>query len=313
MVTRKIFGAGLALLALAVAGCGGNHGSLPNVPTNSQLTFTATGTYNGTSSQLNAGNATTTEVGGNTVVRVATGGRVLEATIPTTTIHAGDTFTIGGEGGAGATYTETRDRATTYSWIANSGTLTFSTTTDGATVATVEIDGMTFVADATIEGNPATGGFTMRGFLGGVPIDISGGIGGSVEMIFSNTTGTQVDGSAMTTGTVTYTASEGLGYTLVATGGTATSTRVFTFYTPPLTSVGVEYDLMGHGSNNGYVTYAQSDGGAEWIATGGKMKILERSLTTMTVQLIGATFAPANAGTNGTFTVNGTVSRTASE
>jgi len=311
---RKLALALGVLSAIVATGCGGNTGGLPIVPTETKLTVTGNATFNGNKAVLNAGNATTAEVAGTTVITTTSGTRTLTVTVPNTMIHAGDTFAIGGEGGASATYTETKARdVAVYAWVANSGTLTFTTASDGAIVATVDIDGMTFVVDGTIEGNPATGSFTLTGFVGGVPVHVSGGTGGTVEMIFSAATGGVVNSTAMTTGTVTYTASDALGNTLVATAGTGVSTRKFTFYAAPFTAVGTDFDLTGHGSNFGYCTYNQGGGDLEWIATGGKMKIVEKSVTTMTVQLTNATFVAGNAGTAGTFTVNGTVSRTAGE
>jgi len=309
MLHKKIVLALALLSAVISAGCAGTHGGLPTGET-TQLTFSGEAAYNGSTLKLNAGNATTVEMGGVTIVTSTSVNRSLKIIVPTTTVMAGDTFTLGA-GGASAVYTETKDRDTVvYSWVANSGTLTFTTDADGAIVATVDIDGAHFVVDGTVEGNPATGSFTLTGFVGGVPIDVHGGTGGTTELIFSSVSGASIVSTAITDGTVTYTASATLGNTLVATEGTGASTRKFTFYSGPATPVGTDFDLTGFGNNNGYCTYEQGDGSLKWVATGGKMKILERSSTTMTVQLTNATFVSGGAGTSGTFTVNGVVSRT---
>jgi hypothetical protein len=292
---------------LGLAGCGG--GGAGSDAITSRLNVIAGANFNGSTSSLETGNASTVVQNGHTIATVSSGGRTLRLDIPVAEIHAGDTFDVGADGTT-AVYTEVRSRdSQTYTWIGSSGRITINATTDGVH-ADIDVTGVNFVADVQIEANPAQGSFTLAGNVNGIPISGGGGIGGQASLTFSNPQGTNADLSSFSVATIAYAQVQGNG-TLAATTGTGESRRVLNVVLTQNAEVGDVVDLSDALNGKAQVTFGQgtTQNPRLWTAHAGTVKIVGRTATTAKVQFTNVVFNSTSGEATGSFTLNGILAR----
>lgn len=309
MLQKRVSWMLAALTAMALAGCGGHSSSTPINTSPSQVTVTPTGGFNGDSSTMHGGTATTTTVGGNTVATITDGGRTLTITMPETAISSGDAFHIG-NAGAAMTYTESASGGgTAATWTGLSGRVSVNPASAGH--ASVTLDSIHFAADSTVSGNPAAGTFTLNGTVAGLPVTAGAGPGGASNVGFSGASGTNADTSAFTSPTIAFNDVSGTG-TLTATTGAGASQRTLRILVTPSFVAGDNIDLTGSGNTSSVVTLTQGTGAAAkiWYATGGNIRVDARTSNRIKIHLTDAVFTnptPATNDATGTFVVNGTI------
>lgn len=302
----------LSLLTLLVLiGCGGSGTGGPGLPPTSELTLSGSGTYNGSGAPVE-GYPGTQIADGHTVVTLGDSLRTLRLDLPTPSLTDGQTFVIGGEGGATARLTETRDRdPVSLTWVGTDGSVTVRVDPNGQ-VATVQLHSATFEGDATIEGNLADGSFTLQGNLLGVEFSGGGNVGGDADLAFSQVTNVNASTTSLNAGLVVYVHVEEYALLTVSTGSTSNG-RILSVNLRPTAKAGDEITLNGALNSKASVTFAAGNGNPAkvWLAKSGTLRILERSASSARVELINAAFSnpspqTGNAAT-GTFTLGGTI------
>ncbi|AIE85283.1 hypothetical protein OP10G_1915 [Fimbriimonas ginsengisoli Gsoil 348] len=296
------------VLALVAAGCGGAGGAASAVT--SRLNITPAAGYNGTTAPLETGNAATVSQNGHTIATVSSGGRTLVVNMVATEIHAGDTFDIGADGTT-AVYTEVKSRDDqTFTWVGTGGRVTIDAVT-GATQATIDVSGVNFQADGTIDVNPALGSFTLNGHVNGIPISGGGGIGGQATLSFSSPTNTNADLSPFDGAVIAYAEVQSNG-TLAATVGTGDNLRVLSVILSQNAAAG---DVVNVGDPlNGKIAVTFSQGASAqakvWVGSSGAVKVVSRTATTAKVQFTNVKFvAPDQGSATGSFVLNGSLAR----
>lgn len=303
--------AGGLLLASLLTGCGGGSGTGTTPPPESLLSLTGSGDFNGSTSPIRGGTTTTVAADGHTVITLANGTRTVRADLPTASVSDGQTFSIGGEGGAAVTLKEVQDRDATLTWVGTSGSITVHIDPQDQT-ATIELHSATFQGDATIEGNLADGSFTLVGNVLGVEFSGGGNVGGISDLVFSQVNNVNASVSSLNAGTVLYAHVENYGV-LTVTSGSSSTTRILSVNLRPTAIAGDTITLSGAPNGKASITFAAGNGNPAkiWLAKSGTLKIIARSTTTAKVELIDAKFVnPApqtgNAAT-GSFVLNGTI------
>lgn len=303
----------LGLLAAAfLAGCGGSSGGTPIVPAGSLLEVTENEGYNGSTAPIEGGSTTTTQADGHTFVTYSKGVRTVNADLPTASISDGQSFPIGGEGGAVVTVTEVQNRdSVALTWVGTSGSVTVHIDPTDQT-ATIELHSATFQGDATIEGNLADGSFTLVGNVLGVEFSGGGNVGGVSDLVFSQVSNLNASIASLNAGLVVYAHVENYGVLTVSTG-TASNGRILSVNLRPTAVAGDQITLNGALNSKASITFAAGNGNPAkvWLAKSGTLKILARSASTAKVELVNAAFSnpspqTGNAAT-GTFTLNGTL------
>ena len=285
----------LPLALLIVAGCGGSGGSSSGSQKDkTSLSLSASADYNGFSTPVTDSTPEATDADGKTVVKLEAGGRTVAITMPSTL--AAGSFDLATAGGATATYTEVA-RAGGGTWKTVAGTVTVTVT--GTNKWNMSLVNARFTTDATIEGNTATGEFTMTGTAYGVPYTVSVGPGGAGSFTASaNTSGEDpaftpnyflksVVGDAVAAGATlvdsSYTALKFVSvYSPEATG----SYPIDTFVT---SSVSL-------GTGSAAKTYVSTSGTIEVLKTGSKHKFTLKNVVYA---------ADPDSGATGGFTLNG--------
>jgi hypothetical protein len=299
------------LVLFVLVGCGGSGVGGPGLPPTSELALSGDDAYNGTDAPLE-GYPGTQRINGRTIVTLGGSSRMLRLDLPTPVIADGQTFAIGGEGGASARLTEVQERETiSRTWIGTSGSVTVRVDAQGQ-VATVELHAANFQGDATVEGNLANGSFTLEGNLLGVEFSGGGNVGGDSELAFSQVVNVNASTASLNSGLVVYANVEEYGLLTVSTG-TASDGRILTINLRPTAKAGDEIILDGPQNSKASVVFAAGNGNPAkiWLAKSGTLRIVARSTTEAKVELVNATFTNPSPQTGnaarGTFILNGTL------
>ncbi|MGV3618453.1 MAG: hypothetical protein ACO1SV_24280 [Fimbriimonas sp.] len=310
-MTLRRFAFGL-LVSVILAGCGGGGGGTTFPVEETQLNLAAGTGYNGSSSPITGGTAITTTVNGRTVATLTRGSRTLRIELPTLAVAGGQTFAIGGEGGARVILTEVQDRIpVSLTWIGKDGAISIDADTSHST-AEIQLHSATFEGDLTIEGNLADGTFTLEGRVLGTNLTGGGRVGGSGNLGFSSSTNVNASTNALRNGLVVYSHVNGYANLTFVTGF-GNDTRVVNVSLLPGVEAGDEFSLTNPLNENGFVTFSAGDGDPAkiWFATGGTLRVTARTATDARVEFSNVTFARPNVGSantaTGTFTLNGVV------
>ncbi|RYG48906.1 hypothetical protein EON79_03070 [bacterium] len=191
MRTLKSLSAAAFLSTLLLAGCGGSSDGSTTTPpvATSQMGITGDAAYNGLVTPLENPTTTATDTAGKTTINMTAGGRTVKAVFPA--ILAAGRYDLAATDGVKVSYSEpTRGGGGT--WVTAAGTLVV--TEAGTDRWDLKLENARFVVDGTIEGNSATGEFTMTGTAAGFPYKVSVGPGGSGSFtIANNTTGASLN------------------------------------------------------------------------------------------------------------------------
>lgn len=296
-----------ALTFLILVGCGGSQVGGPGLPPSSELTLDGDAAFNGLEGTMSGG-VSTEVANGRTVVTLRNVLRNVRVELPAPTLTDGQTFTIGGEGGATVRFTQTQERdPVALTWVGTSGSITVRV--DPRTqFATIDLHAAEFEGDATIEGNLADGSFTLQGNILGVEFSGGGNVGGEASLAFSSVNDVNASTSSLNTDAVLYAHVES--HALLAA---SSNDRLLSVNLLPSAQTGDVITLNGALNPKASVVFAAGNGNPAkiWLAKGGTLRILARTATQARVELVNATFrnpAPqtGNAAT-GTFTLNGTI------
>ncbi|RYG35645.1 hypothetical protein EON81_12110 [bacterium] len=172
------------LSSLLLAGCGGSSDGSSNPPAvTTQMAFAASSTYNGLATPIQNPTIAATDTAGKTVVSMTASGRTVKVAFPATL--AAGTYDLSAVDGVNVTYNES-SRGGGGTWETVGGTLTV--TEAGTNRWNLKLDNARFQVDGSIDGNPATGEFTMSGTAAGLPYTITIGPGGSGSFTVTNNT-----------------------------------------------------------------------------------------------------------------------------
>lgn len=296
LFTRLRLSLVLAPMALLLLGGCGGSGDSSSKPTSNvtSLGLVASVDYNGLPAPLANPTATSADAGGRTTVTLAASGRTVALTLPAT-LTAG-TFDLAATGGATATYSEI-SRAGGGTWKTVAGTVTV--TAAGTNKWNITLTNAQFEVDGSLQGNPATGEFTMTGTAYGVPYTISVGPGGGGSFtVTGNTSGINPTFTpnyflkSVVSGLVAATAVRLEGQTTTNSLGvtvqdTASVQTISEFFVTSSVSVG---------SGSTAKTWSATGGQIEVVKTGAKHKFILKDVVYA---------ADSDTGATGGFTLNG--------
>jgi hypothetical protein len=296
---------GLTFLMLLACGGGGVGG--PGLPPEDEIAVIGGEGFNGSDAPLRS-NASATTVDGRLIVNFGSSVRMLRVSLPTPTVTDGQTFAIGGEGGATVRFFEAQDRnPVTHTWIGTQGSVTVRVN-PRTQLATLELHAAQFQADATVEGNLANGSFSIDGNLLGISFAGGGNVGGEATLAFTAVNNVNAITTSIDTSNVLYAYVES--HALLAT---SSNERLLSVNLLPSAQAGDEIALTGASNPKASVVFAAGNGNPAkiWLAKGGTLRILTRSATQARVELINATFQNPTPQTGnaarGTFTLNGVI------
>lgn len=289
-------------LLLVVVGCGGRSSRSDSSNTGgtggttsgtSALNFATSADYNGIATTLQNPTSTAADAGGKTTVNLTSAGRTVAVTLPSTlTPGSFDLATSG----AVARYTEA-NRAGGGTWKTDAGTVTV--VASGTNKYDVKLTNAHFTVDGTLQGNPATGDFTMTGTAYGVPYTISVGPGGVGSFTVSNNT----SGIDPTFTPNYYLKSVVSGY--IAAGATRlegqTTTNFLSVYVEdksadqPLGGNLLVHSTLSVGTGTTAKSYEAKSGSIEVVKTGSKHKFILKNVA----------YEADGGNSTGGFTLNG--------